>query len=175
MSLTIRSAPSYALTQSLPNVQLRQVIAYALVDPRPELPSGKSGAELVKEMILALTTHSFPEGSMQIDPPATSADPKGNSTVLVTALDGSQLTGSMTFFYRRLPIDEALGERIPQGSIVPTNYANSHAMLADLIALTGIELRPNDIENLPVSGGSVTIRAASSSYFFVPGSEFILS
>lgn len=175
MSLTLRNAPVYAATNTIPSVILRGVFGYALVEPLPELPKGKTGYQAVKEMILANTTHSFPEGTMQIDTPTPSIDPLGNSSVLVTALPGSYLSGSTAFIYRRLPIGDALGTQIAQGAVTPSQFTDTHAMVSALAAASGINIVPADIVNLPISGGVAVIRAADESFFFVPGSEFSIS
>lgn len=173
MTASVRGVYGYALTKTPVATSMRGIVGYALVEERTIIGPGKTGYRAVLDMVLGLTHHTFPEGSLTLSAPSSSGDAGNNTQVSATAGPASLLSGSMTFVYQRKPLAEIMSE-LPVEAFDVSAYSTVHELLDDLNTLTGMMFEPIDFENTPITGSSVSLQAASSSYYFIPGTQFLL-
>lgn len=164
----IRSLQGYALGVPPQTVGIRALNGYALVTINP-LPKVTGKAALMT-MILAAGKTVRPESHFSLGVPEVYNDPNAaySARVPLTALPVSQLTGSMYFYYNRVPLNR-IGDL---GSLTIGSATTTHGLITAINTATGLALTTDDIVDTPITSGAttVTLVAASTSYMFIPDS-----
>lgn len=172
MAANIAHIQAYALYPEPNQLSLRNVQGYALVFD-VALPKGVNGPTALTNLILAQSITARPASHFNIGvPEAYSGDqtPYHNSRVQVTAAAASLLQGSMYFYYTRVGL-----AKIPTDltAISPASAATTQALIPAINTASGMTLTTQDIVDEPIPAGAVevTITAAATSRFFIPGDK----
>jgi hypothetical protein len=166
----VSGVTAYA-TYPEPNIlTLRNVQGYALVSDIA-LPKGVNGITALANLVLAQSKSIRPASQFTFGAPESYAGSETilhNSRVNVTAGATSALSGSMYFYYSRVSL-----ARIPANltAIVIGSATSTQGLIAAINTASGMVLTTDDIVDVPIAAGSVevTITAASTSRFFIPG------
>lgn len=165
--LQLRDVRGYAMGVLPLSIGLRSLNGYAMV-PFADLPKGTNGQTSLMNLILQKSKSVRPASQFSLGAPEVSTEPGYDSKALLTALPAAQLSGSMYWYYNRVRMSRLTN----LSGIVIGAAANTHALISAINTATGMVLTTADIVNDTIPAGSVevTLTAATTSYFFVPGS-----
>lgn len=168
--VSISNVQAYATYSEPSPLALRNLQGYALVADIP-FPKAVTGIVALANLVLARTKVTRPSSHFTVGVPEAYSGPETtlhNSRVLVTANPASSLQGSMYFYYSRASLI-----RIPTDltAIVIGSATSVHGLIAAINAASGMTLTTDDLVNSPIPAGAVevTITAAATSRFFLPG------
>ena len=163
MSANLRQAVTYVVYTPIRLPTVRSAVTYVIYGDRA-FPKGVTGQQALFDLIKELTDVVLVPGDMTIGPPEPVAINDCNTRIKVSSKKIG-VRGDMYFYYNRAEM-----RRIP----IPANFVPSatdlHQLVPDLQLATGMLVSEDDFVNAPVTAGKVKIEAASSSYFFLPGS-----
>lgn len=165
--IALRTIGGYAMGQAPLSIQLRTLSGYAMV-PFAKLPLATNGQTSLMNLILQKSKITRPASQFSLGLPEASTEPGYDTKALLTALPAAQLSGSMYWYYNRVHMNRLTN----LSGIVIGAAASTHGLIAAINTATGMLLTTADIVDTPIVAGSVevTIVAATTSYFFVPGS-----
>lgn len=167
-AVQLRDIRGYAMVQLPANVQLRSIGGYAMV-PFGYLPKGQTPAVALMAMILTQARTTRPATHFNLAPVEVGTETGYDTKVKVTPTALALLGGEMYFHYNRVGMN-----RMPDlSSIVIGDSANTHALIAKINTLTGMVLTTSDLvnEDIPAGIPEFTLKAAPTSYLFVPGTQ----
>jgi len=159
-----------------PKFVLRSLDVFAMYGLNNLPPFGSPGpaailAAINKEQGIALESRQVAIGT----PSATSGDMLFNTNLLLTAVSGQGLKGTYTVRYNRADaaLASALNNRVLPGNS-SFNAATTHELIPLLNSASGLTLVAADIVNEPIAPGtnSFNVKAAATSFFFLPGTTF---
>lgn len=105
------------------------------------------------------------------NPLPASVSNKWNTQMEITALPASGFSGTTTIYFQRY----AIGRIFDNKSVVLdlAGKITVHELIPQINTLFGTTFTTNDLENLPINhaGNQFTLRIASNSWFFIPGTE----
>lgn len=159
------------------SVAVRQLIGHAWAEDTSKPLPNLAGQTALLNLINANSNRTFTLSQISLDVPAVAtASPYGNTSVVVSALGPSNLSGAVTVFYNRQPISRALGGGGWPFSAISSATTIS-ALLPQINTFFGTTLVAADIVDGAVAAGasSVIITIASGSYMFIPGSTMTLA
>lgn len=165
-NMRLREVRGYVMGVLPLSINLRSIGGYAMVTYLP-LPKGQTPAAGLMAMILAQAKIVRPASHFTLGAVEVGSVQGYNAKVKLTPNAAAQLSGEMYFHYNRV----YMNRMADLSSIVIGAAANTHALLAQINTLTGMQLTTSDIVNDPITAGSVevTLTAATTSYLFVPG------
>ena len=119
----------------------------------------------------SFTTATLSIGSPQVVP----GDDPANSKVSITALPGSQLSGSMDIYYNRRDISD-LFSQINAAGFSLAGHSSVHGLLNAFNTQFGLAITPEEFVDSSITGGqtSITVTAAPTSIWFYPGTQAVL-
>lgn len=133
--------------------------------------TGKTGLESLKDLINQV---SNPDAAplVTFGSPTTEVRPDINNTsVTLTTLPDANYRGSTVVYYQRIDLVAAM----PFGVTLPANVTTSHQMIPILNQTLGVKLDESDLVLTSRSGNTLLLQAATTSYWLVPGTQFIVS
>lgn len=169
-TVKVRQAPAYALYKKLRTGRVRSTPHYVLYSNNRPLPLHVNGLTGLFNLLQENATKELNFNGLEFGPPEVTDQFGCNTKVLVTGKYGSGLLGSMYFYYNRAAIKRVYLDPL----FVIAGAANVHSMLARINEASQMTLQQTDVVNSPVVGGKVQMTAASTSYFFLPGSTLEL-
>lgn len=164
MSAKLRQAVTYVVYAPIRIPTLRSAVTYVIYG-NLALPKGVEGKVALFNLITDLADRTLNQGDLVLGEPEVTTENGCNTRIRVTS-PLRELQGEVYFYYNRAQMN-----RLP----IPSNFVPSktdlHLLVPDLITATGMVLSTGDFVNAPVTAGKVKIEAASTSYFFLPGSS----
>lgn len=167
-AVQLRDIRGYAMVQLPAVVQLRSIAGYAMV-PFNALPKGQTPAVALMTMILTQARTTRPATHFNLGAVEVGTETGYDTKVKVTPTASALLSGEMYFHYNRVSMN-----RMPDlSSIAIGSAANTHALITQINALTGMVLTTSDLvnEDIPAGTPEFTLKAASTSYLFTPGTQ----
>lgn len=160
-----------------PKFVLRSLDVYAMYGLNNLPPFGSPGQAAIIAAINKEQGSSILARQVVVGPPsaAVAGDTLYNTSVTLTSVANQGFSGSYVFRYNRAPASAA---GAVSNLVVPGNgtfsVTNTHALIPLINAATGLTLVAADIvnESIPAGSNSVNVKAASTSYFFLPDSTF---
>lgn len=160
-----------------PKFVLRSLDAFVMYGVNNLPPFGSPGQAAIltainKEQSISLLARQVTFGALT---PTPVNDTLFNTYITLTSVVGQGYKGTFTVRYNR--VDAALSTVLnnlvlPGGQTIAV--ANTHALIPLINTTTGLSLVTDDIVNeaIPTGSKSVSLKAATTSYFFLPGSTF---
>lgn len=164
--IALRTIGGYAMGMPPNSVQLRSLNGYALT-PFSKLPAGVTGATSLMAMILAKAKSTRPATHFNLGAVEVGTITDYNTKVKVTPTALAKLSGEMYFHYNRIYMN-----RLPDlSSVVIGAETTTRALISKINAVSDVQLTADDIVDEAISSemSVVTIKAAPTSYIFVPG------
>lgn len=178
MTQNLRQAHALVLRAPPSGVRLRQTHALTLSGPNSlGIPAGKKASDALKTAILATAStvgKSITATDFTIEDPVAITGTK-NTSVKATSSNTDVATGSQTFRYDRKTLSNAAYLFTAPINIGSGN-TSVYALLAQINTLTGVVFEQRDFEDTAIIDGAtqVILKAASTSYVFVPGSTLTI-
>jgi hypothetical protein len=164
----LREVRGYVMGAPPLSINLRSVAGYAMATYIP-LPKGQTFATALMTMILARAKSVRPATHFNLGAVEVGDVVGYNSKVKLTPTALAQLSGEMYFHYNRVYMN-----RMPDlSSVVVGSETTTHALISKINTLTGMQLTVADIVDEPIDSEAtvVSIKAAATSYLFVPGTS----
>lgn len=166
----IRQIAGYAVATAPAPLAVRQFAGYAITNGG-ELVLGKTGFDAVFDAILNQSKTVRPRSHFNLFKPEPFSLVQGltyNTRVKITPNAAARLSGEMYFHYNRNHISSAVKD--PAGISI-AGKTKTHDLIPLINAATGYVLTTDDIvnEDIPANSISVQIKAADTSYMFIPG------
>lgn len=173
--LSIRNINGYAISSFVPRLTVKQVAAYALAIPGKVVPKGKTGKQILLDLMNANSFIVFTEENCIIESPVDIRFQGFNSRVLVKPTGDLPYLGSVNLRYNRVLIERSFLDSRLLGFTIDTD-TTIHQLLPAINASHNLQLVSGDIRDEPVIAGSVYIRlaAAETSYIYDPTSAVFL-
>lgn len=165
---TVGHLGGFALHRQIEPAFLTRIGGFILVG-ETALPKDIEAKMAVEDMILELATEGLVRGDLVIGPPEVTDQFNRNTRIEVTWPGNPVVEGSVYFYYNRVGVGEL---KLPPGFALQEE-TSSYQLLPRVRSVTGIWIVEDDFVDLP-QGNGVTMRAAASSYFFIPGSQIIV-
>lgn len=163
MSAKLRQAVTYVMYTPIRIPTIRSAVTYVIYG-NLALPKGVDSKTALFNLIYELTEQDLQPEDLNIGPPEVTTENGCNTRIRVTS-PLRELEGEVYFYYNRAQVS-----RLP----IPSNFVPAqtdlHLLVPDLQVATGMLVSTGDFVNAPVTAGKVLIEAASTSYFFLPGS-----
>lgn len=175
----LRQIVGYAF-ETIPGSEVvRSIAGYAFENAPRTIPMSKTGDlsmyDLINNNRIVSTVFSTSNTTLGTPTALSQLDTNGhNTSVSLTAKNGSGYSGSITFYYLRRPIGDLNPTSLSLGTIsVDTTI---YAVLATINSKYSWNLSQSDVVDGIVKAGAqgITLTAASGSYLFVPGSQVIV-
>lgn len=167
MSAKVRQAVTYVMYTPIRIPTVRSAVTYVIYG-NLALPKGVDGKTALFNLIHELTEQELRPEDLIIGAPEVTTENGCNTRIRVTS-PLRELEGEVYFYYNRAQMN-----RLPLPSNFVPSKTDLHLLVPDLTTATGMVLSTSDFVNAPVTAGKVKIEAASTSYFFIPGSVLSL-
>lgn len=134
------------------------------IDPWARLITAINGNNNTR-FIPAHFTHGNPQ-------PSTVPN-KWNTQMEITALPASGFSGSTTIYFQRYSVGKIFDGKTAVLDLV--GKVGTHDLIPQINTVFGTTFVPNDLDNVPIdhARNQFTLRIASNSWFFIPGSETV--
>lgn len=133
--------------------------------------TGKNGLDSVKDLIDAVAN---PDISQYVEisvPTLLEETVNGNNTrITIQAMIAANYRGDYDLYYTRREVIDI----IPYNFTLPTDVGNSYELIPILNAQIGIVLEESDFELTQRVNNRITLIAAATSFFLIPGSEVVV-
>ncbi|MGG4591645.1 hypothetical protein ACLPJK_25660 [Pseudomonas aeruginosa] len=165
-----------ALITQHPAVNLTTTYLQVLVGPddRPYigLPKNIAGLDAVAQAVMETADNPLDRSWFAFGVPQPHAgEGLANTRITVTATLNAPLRGSDDLYYNRLAIDDLFDEEKLPGWTSCRDMADFRALIEDLY---GILLSEEDLVPRTTTATGAVLEAASTSYFFIPGTRVTL-
>ena len=167
MTAKIRQLPTYVLNSVPKKPILRQIPTYVLHGKDGPLPRGVSGKQGVFNMIKEQALRELGLGDLVFGLPETTTEHGCNTRVLVSGTYGTGILGELYFYYNRAEMKRIYLSR----SFTRNGLVTAHELVGQLSIASGLVLVENDFVNTSYANGRITLIAATTSYFFQPGTS----
>lgn len=160
-----------------PKFVLRSLDVFAMYGLNNLPPFGSPGQAAILAAINKEQGSSILARQVTIGGPVAAAagDTLFNTSVLLTSVANQGFSGNFTFRYNRADASAAgaLNNLVVPGTAFFA-VTDTHALIPLINTATGLTLVTADIvkEDIPAGTNSFNVKAASTSYFFLPGSTF---
>lgn len=172
--LSLRNLQAYAAVRIPDTLSLRNLQGYVAVSTA-SLPKGITGKDALLAMIVAKAKSTRPANHFTVVAPVDYTGDGGthNTQVLTSPTQAALLSGSMYFIYNRVDIKRMMDD---PSSLAFGSATTVHELIPAINAATGMIITTDDLVNKPLvpGAGVVTVTAASTSYFFTPGTTIVL-
>lgn len=176
MSTEIRNVEGYAVSAAPPGFSLRNVEGYAVTLQLSTIPSKATGDDSLKAMMNLVAKQRILDRHMFLSNPGSYGGPEGNTTVRLTVDPAAMFSGYVDFHYSRIPLDRLrllntwskLNQEVARKPTI-------HELIPDINRLGEISLTPLDLVDGPITDDKVTLTAAATSKFFIPGTTVNIS
>jgi hypothetical protein len=155
-------------------VNVANIQGYAVTYALPPLPKGVTGRQALLNLIAATAKPvRVPANFTAAAPDVLTGNANFNTQVVVGSTVGSGLRGSWTMFYNRVDLTRMFDDPL---SLTIGSEVKILDLLPKLVTASGMTINADDIVDGDIVSGStsVTLTAAATSRFFIPGSTFLV-
>lgn len=170
----VRQASVYVLAAPAAVAKVRQAAIYVLVEPQATAPKGVTGEDGLLALINKVTSVVLDFNKISLGNPIEVSGQERNTQIAVLGKVSGGYSGSYNVLFNRLPIAQGVA---PGSHIAANTVTKVHDLIGLLNTASGMVLTARDLVNDTITAGQtdITLTAASTSLFFVPGSTVAIT